>query len=67
VVAIDGRARHPSPERDRWHRPVPEHVTVSGRGVLAAAAATYLLVLPPLPNFVSDVVVAVRLLLDVPR
>jgi hypothetical protein len=24
-------------------------------------------VLPPLPNFVSDVVVAVRLLLDIPR
>ena len=40
---------------------------VSGRGVLAAAAATYLLVLPPLPNFVNDVVVGVRLLLDLPQ
>jgi hypothetical protein len=67
IVAIDGRAHHPSPERDRWHRPLPEHVTVSGSGVLAAAVGTYLLVLPPLPNFVSDVVVGVRLLLDVPQ
>ena len=46
---------------------VPEHVTVSGPGVLAAAVATYLLVLPPLPNFVSDVMAGVRLLLDVPQ
>lgn len=67
IVAIDGHARRPSPERDRWHHPLPEHVTVSGRGILAAAVATYLLVLPPLPNFVSDVVVGVRLLLDVPQ
>jgi hypothetical protein len=67
VVAIDGRAREPSPAHDAWHRPLPEHVSVSGRGILAAAAATYLLVLPPLPNFVSDVVVAVRLLLDIPQ
>ncbi len=67
VVAIDGRACHPSPARDEWHRAVPDHVTVSGRGILAAAAATYLLVLPPLPNFVSDVIVGVRLLLDVPQ
>jgi hypothetical protein len=67
VVAIDGRARHPSPAHDRWHRPLPDRVSVSGRGILAAAAATYLLVLPPLPNFVSDVVVAVRLLLDIPQ
>jgi hypothetical protein len=67
VVAIDGRARPAPPGRERWHRPLPGHVEVSGRGVVAAAAATYLLVLPPLPNFVSDVVVALRLLLDVPR
>ena len=46
---------------------MPDHVTVSGRGILAAAAATYLLVLPPLPNFVSDVMVGARLLLDVPQ
>lgn len=67
VVAIDGRAAHPSPARDAWHRPLPEHIRGSGRGILAAAAATYLLVLPPLPNFVSDGVVAARLLLDIPR
>ena len=67
IVAIDGRARRPSPQRDAWHRRPPEHVVVSGRGVLAVAAATYLLVLPPLPNFVSDVVVGVRLLLDLPQ
>jgi hypothetical protein len=40
---------------------------LSGRAILAAAAATYLLVLPPLPNLVDDVVVGVRLLLDVPQ
>ncbi|HEY3670247.1 MAG TPA: hypothetical protein VGN51_04880 [Acidimicrobiia bacterium] len=67
VVAIDGRARHPSPARDEWHRAVPDHVTVSGPGIVAAAVATYLVVLPPLPNFVSDVMVGVRLLLDVPQ
>jgi hypothetical protein len=67
IVAVDGRARHPSPERDRWHRPLPEHVNVSGHGILLAAAATYLLVLPPLPNFVSDAAVGVRLLLDLPQ
>jgi hypothetical protein len=32
-----------------------------------AAAATYLLVLPLLPNFVSDLVVGARLLLDLPQ
>ena len=67
VVAIDGRARHPSPASETWHRPLPEHVALSGRAILAAAAATYLLVLPPLPNLVNDVVVGVRLLLDVPQ
>jgi hypothetical protein len=67
VVAIDGRTRRSAPARDEWHRALPDHVTVSGRGILAAAAATYLLVLPPLPNFVSDVVAALRLLLDIPR
>lgn len=67
IVAIDGRARHPSPAHDAWHRRLPEHATVSGRGILAAAVATYLLVMPPLPNFVSDPLVAVRLLLDVPK
>jgi hypothetical protein len=30
-------------------------------------AATYLLVLPPLPNFVNDVVAGARLLLDIPQ
>jgi hypothetical protein len=67
IVLIDGRALHPSPERNAWHRPVPAPVTVSGRGILAAAAATYLLVLPPLPNLVSDLLKGVRLLLDVPQ
>ncbi len=67
IVLVDGRARHPSPDRGRWHRPVPEHVNVSGRAILAAAAATYLLVLPPLPNFVNDLVAGARLLLDVPQ
>ena len=67
IVAIDGRARHPSPERDRWHRPLPTRVEVSARGVVAVAVATYLLVLPPLPNFVSDAVKGARLLFDIPR
>ena len=67
VVAIDGRARHRSPSGETWHRPLAQHVALSGRAILAAAAATYLLVLPPLPNLVNDVVVGVRLLLDVPQ
>jgi hypothetical protein len=67
IVGIDGRARHPSPDRDAWHRSVPGHITVSARGVAAVAVATYLLVLPPLPNFVSDAVNGARLLFDVPQ
>jgi hypothetical protein len=67
IVAIDGRARHPSPSRDAWHRPVPPHVTVSASGIAAVAVATYLLVLPPLPNFVSSAVDGARLLFDVPQ
>jgi hypothetical protein len=67
IVLIDGRARHATPHDGAWHRRPPEHPVVSGRGVLAAAAATYLVILPPLPNFVSDVLVGVRLLLDVPK
>jgi hypothetical protein len=67
IVGIDGRARHPSPDRDAWHRRVPGHITVSARAVAAVAVATYLLVLPPLPNFVSDVVDGARLLFDVPQ
>jgi hypothetical protein len=67
IVAIDGDARHRSPERDHWHRPLPEHVDVSGHGIALAAAATYLLVLPPLPNFVSDAGVGMRLLLDLAK
>jgi hypothetical protein len=67
LVLIDGRARFPSPGHDRWHRAVPEHVAVSARGIAAVAAATYLLLLPPLPNFVTNPVVAARLLLDIPK
>ena len=67
IVAIDGRARYPSPAHDEWHRPLPAHVAVSGRGVAAVAVATYLLVLPPLPNFVSDAVTGARLLFDIPQ
>jgi hypothetical protein len=33
----------------------------------AVAVATYLLVLPPLPNFVSDALVGARLLFDIPQ
>ena len=44
-----------------------DHVTVSARGIAAIAAATYLLLLPPLPNFVNNPVVVARLLLDIPQ
>jgi hypothetical protein len=67
IVAIDAPARHPSPGRDMWHRPVPPHLTLSARAVAAVAAATYLLVLPPLPNFVSNAVAGARLLFDIPQ
>jgi hypothetical protein len=65
VVLIDGR-QATSSMSDEWRGPVPDHVHVSGGGILAAVAATYLLVLPPLPNFVSHVTTGARLLLDVP-
>jgi hypothetical protein len=67
IVAVDGRARHPSPEHDAWHRPLPARMMVSGRGVVVVAIATYLLVLPPLPNFVSNPLTGARLLFDIPR
>ncbi len=67
IVAIDGRTARGDHDGDPWHRALPSTVTVSARGVAAVAVATYLLVLPPLPNFVSDVVSGARLLLDVPQ
>jgi hypothetical protein len=67
IVVIDGRARHASPQHRAWHRRVPAQVTVSPGGVAMVATATYLLVLPPLPNFVSDVVDGARLLFDIPQ
>jgi hypothetical protein len=67
IVAIDAQARHPSPGRDTWHRPVPPHVALSARAVAGVAAATYLLVLPPLPNFVSNALTGARLLFDIPQ
>jgi hypothetical protein len=67
IVGLEGRARHPSPARDTWHQPIPSRMTVSAPGVAAVAVATYLLVLPPLPNFVSDVLVGARLLFDIPQ
>jgi hypothetical protein len=67
IVLIDERAEYPVPGRVQWHRPLPERVHVSGGGAAAVAAATYLLVLPPLPNFVNDVVDGARLLFDIPR
>ena len=67
IVLIDARA--PSIRRPtvRVAPSAPERVQVSGGGVAAVAAATYLLVLPPLPNFVNDVVDGARLLFDIPR
>ena len=67
IVAIDGRARYPSPASASWHRPLPARVALSGRGVAVVAVATYLLVLPPLPNFVSNAVTGARLLFDIPQ
>ena len=67
IVAIDGRAEHRSPGAERWHRALPTRVSVTRRGIAIVAAATYLLVLPPLPNFVSNLVTSARLLLNVPQ
>jgi hypothetical protein len=67
IVAIDHRAGHPAPARDVWRRAVPAHVRVSSRAVAAVAVATYLLVLPPLPNFVSNPLTGARLLFDIPQ
>jgi hypothetical protein len=69
IVAIDTQTTGDGDDRERalWHRPVPSHVALSTPGILTAAAATYLLVLPPLPNFVNDLVVGARLLLGIPQ
>ena len=67
IVAVDERASFPVPTRERWHRRLPDQVHASVRGIAAAAAAVYLLLLPPLPNFVNDVVDGSRLLLEIPR
>jgi len=53
IVAIDGHARHSSPQHRAWHRRLPAKVTVSPGGVAMVAVATYLLVLPPLPNSIE--------------
>ena len=67
VVAVDGRAEHRAPGAERWHRALPTSVHVTRHGVAVVAVATYLLVLPPLPNFVSNLVTSARLLLNVPQ
>ncbi len=67
IVAIDGRTARPDRHARRWHRPLPSTVAVSARGVAVVAVAVYLLVLPPLPNFVSNALTGARLLLDVPQ
>jgi len=50
TVAIDERAAFPVPGRARWHRRLPDQLHASVRGIAAAGAAVYLLLLPPLPH-----------------
>jgi hypothetical protein len=72
IVVLDGGlspARSPLDPAGRavWHRPVPAEVSITLPGLLTGAAAVYLVVLAPLPNFVKNAGDAAQTLLSVPR
>jgi hypothetical protein len=66
VVLLTAVAPERPPRSSEWHRAIPSYPTVSWASVLSVVGAVYLLLLPPLPNWVRDPSAAARLLLDVP-
>ena len=67
LVLLDGRSAVGLPRRETWQRPLPDELALTLPGVATVAAATYLLVLAPLPNFIKNVGDAGQTLLSVPR
>ncbi len=67
VVLLIGRSSERPPGSSRWHRPIPSYPVATVPALLTVVAGVYLLLLPPLPNWVRDAGAAARLLLDVPR
>jgi hypothetical protein len=67
VVALTGHSVIGPPGRDRWRRPLSPGGSISGAMVLSLVIGTYLLLLPPLPNWIRGPEEAARLLLEVPK
>jgi hypothetical protein len=67
LVLLDGQSGVGPPDREAWQRPLPEELETTLSGVVTVVAATYLLVLAPLPNFIKNVGDAGQTLLSVPR
>jgi hypothetical protein len=67
IVLVTRSSPARPPGSARWHQPIPAHPIVTLPSMLTVVAGVYLLLLPPLPNWVRDVPAAARLLLDVPR
>jgi hypothetical protein len=66
VVALTSTSVVGPPGRDRWRRPLSPRPLVTASTVVSLIVGTYLLLLPPLPNWVRSAEGAARLLLDVP-
>jgi hypothetical protein len=66
IVALTGRSPVGPPGRDGWQRPLTPVRSCSVPAMLSAVVAIYLLLLPPLPNWVKSFDTGARLLLDVP-
>jgi len=66
VVALADRSAAGPPERELWHRPLALQPRLSTRAVVTVAVAIYLLLVPPLPNWIRGPASGARLLLGVP-
>ena len=67
IVALTGRSVIGPPGRDRWRRPLSPERAISRATVWSLVLGTYLLLLPPLPNWIRGPEEAARLLLEVPK
>jgi hypothetical protein len=67
IVLLTSASPVRPPGSDRWQQPVPSYPMVTIPAMLTIVVGVYLLLLPPLPNWVRDSSAAARLLLDVPR
>jgi hypothetical protein len=67
VVALTGESVVGPAGRDRWRRPLSPRSIITGGVALSLIVGTYLLLLPPLPNWIRGADGAARLLLEVPK